>query len=381
MLIIQGAHILEHDRVADVAIAQGSITAVATRLEPKPGDRLVDGSGKMLIPGYIDIHVHGAGDADVFDGDLVALETLSRTLAQLGTTAFLATTMVRPGNNDHIRLIADCLSRNLGGARLLGLHLEGPFISQEKRGGILTNSIYSYTPTALDELLELCGKSLRMMTMAPELPDCRQLVQQLKSRSVIPALGHSNCTYEEAKTAFDWGVRHITHLFNAMPGLHHRFPGPIVAALEDERVTAQLICDGHHIHPAVLRLVYRLLGLKRLLVVTDGMRSMGLPDGIYRYNGKDYRAQNGVARYLDDDTLIGSTQSLARMGRNLIDFVGISQKEVSRVCSTNQAQLLGMEDRLGKVQVGMEADLVLLNSEGSVDLTLVRGEIVYQAKA
>ncbi|HNR68647.1 MAG TPA: N-acetylglucosamine-6-phosphate deacetylase [bacterium] len=380
-MIIKKARLSGFDANVDVRIDHETIANIANELTAAADEPVVEGYEKWLVPGFIDLHIHGAGGADVFDGTLAALQTISRTLAGLGTTAFVATTMVRPHDNDHIRMVADHVRTDLGGARLLGLHLEGPFINPEKRGGILIDSIYPYTAPALNEIFALSGDALRMMTIATELPHSQELLDTLLQRSVIPALGHSNCTYEEARSAFASGVGHVTHLFNAMPGLHHRLPGPAAAVFEDERVTAQVICDGHHLHPAMVRLIYRLLGTKRTIVVTDGMRSLGLPDGTYSYNGKLYRAEGGAARYVDDGTLIGTTQSLGQMRKNLIAFTGASLPEVAKCCSENAARLLGMQDQIGGIQVGMQADLVLLNPDQSVYMTIVKGKIVYRNDA
>ena len=280
-MLIKGAYI-----VLDVSINGKTIQAIGVNLDAKPGAHIIHAAGNWLVPGFIDVHVHGAGGADVFDGSEEALQTLSSTLAKLGTTAFVATTMVRMRDNSHIRCIADHVGKDLGGARLLGLHLEGPFINSDKRGGILPESIFPFTDTAWKQVHDLAGPALKMMTVAPELPDSDKLIHTLLQSSIVPALGHSDCTFEEAQKSFEQGIRHVTHLFNAMPGLHHRFPGPIVAVLLDDRVTVQMICDGIHVHPAILKWIYRAVGSERVLVVTDGMSSLGMPDGVYRYNGK-----------------------------------------------------------------------------------------------
>ena len=264
----------------------------------RPGGISLDAGGRIVAPGFIDVHVQGAGGADVLDGSPEALQVMSRTLARLGTTSFLGTTVADPGSgHEHLRMMREHTNTDLDGATLLGVHLEGPFINPAKKGGIAPGGIYPSSQAGLDELYDAAGETLRMMTIAPELPGNLDIIRRLVEPGTVAAFAHSSATYDELRAGFEAGISHVTHIFNAMTPLHHRDPGPLAAIFEHPSVTAQIISDGHHVHPAVVRLLLRVLGKDRCVCITDGVQGMGLPDGRYRYNGREYDSIDGVARY------------------------------------------------------------------------------------
>ncbi|MGE5410316.1 MAG: N-acetylglucosamine-6-phosphate deacetylase, partial [Clostridiales bacterium] len=309
-----------------------------------------------------------------------ALENISKTLARLGTTTYLGTTVVRPKeDNKHLRLARQYVNKDLGGARLLGFHLEGPFINLKKKGGLDPNSIYEPSPKALDEILDVLGDTLKMMTIAPEVPGNLDLINLLVKNKVIASFAHSDANYEETKAGFEAGISHVTHLFNAMQPLSHRSPGPLGAIFENGKITAQLISDGHHLHPSVVNLAYKLLGSERCICITDGMQAMGLPEGKYQYNGREYISKSGAAKY-PDGTLIGSTMSLGNIAVKFMEFTKCTFKTAMQTITTNPAKLLGIYDKKGSVDIGKDADLVLLDSDYSVYMTIVNGQIVYKKK-
>ncbi|RKY57988.1 MAG: N-acetylglucosamine-6-phosphate deacetylase, partial [Candidatus Neomarinimicrobiota bacterium] len=200
----------------------------------------IDIAGKIVAPGIIDIHIQGAGGGDVLDGNLSSLQAMSKTLARFGVTGFLATTVMNPDrNNRHLQVLADHWSDDLGGARILGCHLEGPFINPEKRGGIAEGAIYPPSGERLSEIFDLLGNGLKMMTIAPEIDGSRNVITELLKHGCIPSFGHSRANYRQAKEAFAKGLEHVTHVFNAMLPLHHREPGPLLALLESDRATVQ----------------------------------------------------------------------------------------------------------------------------------------------
>lgn len=360
--------------VRDGRIERIDPTDVAPRAE-----RQLDAEGRLLVPGLIDVHIQGAAGADVLDATPQALETISRACARHGVTGFLATTVYKPEqDNTHLTIAADCMGHDLGGAELLGTHLEGPFIASAKRGMIQPDCLGQPTAALLDRIYDCTGDSLRMMTMAPELPGSLDLVRPLVANGVIAALGHTAATYEEALRGFDAGIHHVTHLFNAMPGMHHRAPGPLAAVFERADVTAQVIVDGVHIHPSMVRLAYGQLGADRFVTITDGIQAMGLPDGQYVYNGLDYEAKEGTARY-HDGTLIGTALGLNQMTARLMKYTGCSLTTAIQAATKNPARLLGLDARKGALAPGYDADLVLFDDDLSVYATLVAGRIVYQA--
>ncbi len=380
-LLIKDCRLYDADRTAPlcaVLIRDGVIDEIGPVDAPVRAERVLDAGGRTLAPGFIDVHIQGAGGADVLDATPEALETIARTCARFGVTGFLATTVYKPGQeNRHLRVAAECMGRDLGGATLLGTHLEGPFISPRKRGMIRPECLAEPSPSVLKEIRGLTDASLKMMTIAPELPGSLELIPALQGRDVIAALGHTNATYDEAARGFDAGIRHVTHLFNAMPSLHHRVPGPLAAVFERGDVTAQVITDGVHIHPAMVRLAFTALGASRFIPITDGMQAMGLADGTYSYNGIEYEAKDGTARYADG-TLIGTALGLNRMLARFVRFTGCSVATAIDTASQNPSDLLGLGAKKGAVRVGYEADLILIDEDFTVDATMVGGQIVYE---
>ncbi len=287
--------------------AEGSAPGAGGRSRARDDKSLVDAEGRTVVPGFIDVHVQGAGGADVLDGTAEALATISRACCRFGVCGFLATTVYRPGgDNSHLAGVRRAMNMDLGGARLLGAHLEGPFISRAKRGMILPECICDPSPLVMDDIERLSGDSLRMMTIAPELTGSLEIIRRLADSGVIASFGHSSASYEQALKGIEAGITHVTHLFNAMPSLHHRSPGPLLAIFKADGPTVQIIPDGVHLHHRVIKFAYELLGADRCVTITDGLQAMGLPEGRYVYNGIEYESKGGSARY-HDGTLIGTT--------------------------------------------------------------------------
>jgi N-acetylglucosamine-6-phosphate deacetylase len=342
-----------------------------------PCENTLDAEGRIIAPGFIDVHIQGAGDADVLDGTVEALSAISRTSARFGVTGFLATTVFKPGGpNEHLAVAADCVGRDLGGAALLGIHLEGPFISTVKKGMIQPDCICPPSRQILDEILNATGDHLNLMTIAPELPECLPIIRSLVDSGTVASFAHSDATYEQTLAGFDAGISHVTHLFNAMAPCHHRSPGPLVAIFQDDHVTAQLIPDGVHIHPAVLRLAFEMLGPERTIPITDGMQAIGLGDGKFVYNGIEYESKDGTARYADG-TLIGTALGLSQLLKRFVDFTDCPLDTAIRTVTQNPAGLLGLQDRKGAIAVGKDADLVLLDADLNVHTTIVGGKVVF----
>ena len=340
-------------------------------------DNTLDAAGRIIAPGFIDVHIQGAGGADVLDGTVEALSAISLTSARFGVTGFLATTVFRPdGGNEHLAVAADCVGRDLGGAALLGIHLEGPFISTVKKGMIQPDCICPPSRQVLDEILDATKGHLDLMTIAPELPDSLPIIRSLVDSGIVASFAHSNATYEQTLIGFDAGISHVTHLFNAMAPCHHRSPGPLVAIFQTDHVTAQLIPDGVHIHPAVLRSAFEILGPERTIPITDGMQAIGLGDGKFVYNGIEYESKDGTARYADG-TLIGTALGLSQLLKRFVDFTDCPLDAAIRTVTHNPAKVLGLQDRKGGIAVGKDADLVLLDENLSVSKTIVGGKVVF----
>lgn len=361
-----------------ILIKDGKIDRLVPSEDEALADRVIEAEGRCLAPGFIDVHIQGAGGADVLDNTEEALSSLAKTCARFGATSYLATTVYKPGqDNSHLSLAADCVGRDLGGAALLGIHLEGPFIALPKRGMIQPDCLCEPTQETLDAINELCRGHLSMMTLAPELPGALKLIKSLESQNCIASLGHTNATYEQTVQGFDAGIHHVTHLFNAMRSLHHRDPGPLAAIFNHDSVTAQVIPDGVHIQPPVLELALSHLGPERVILITDGMQALGLPEGQYVYNDLDYVSSGGTARY-HDGTLIGTAVGLSDLVKRTIELTGCSLPAAIDMVTKNPAKLLGLDHRKGAIEEGMDADLVLLNEDLSVRKTLAAGQVVYE---
>ncbi len=368
----------EDRRTTSILIESGTIIQVGEARAKTGCHDILDAQGRIIAPGFINVHIQGAGGADILDGTPEALGTISKTCARFGTTSFLATTVFKPGrDNRHLALAAECVGQDLGGANLLGIHLEGPFISPLKRGMILPECICPPSSEILEKIRSITKGHLKMMTVAPELPGNLPIIRSLAESGAIASFGHSNASFEQTLDGFDAGISHVTHLFNAMPPIHHRSPGPLVAIFQTEHVSAQLISDGVHIHPAVLRLAFETLGPGRSVAITDGMQAIGLGDGIFVYNGVEYESKEGVARY-KDGTLIGTALGLNQMLQRLMAFTGCLLDAAIRTVTENPARLLGFDHSKGSIAAGKDADLALLEDDLSVCTTIVAGRVVWE---
>lgn len=364
-----------------ILIENGVIKQIGQLKTTMACDHVLDAQGRIVAPGFIDVHIQGAGGADILDGIPEALGAISRTCARFGTTGFLATTVFKPGlNNRHLDFAADCVGRDLGGAHLFGIHLEGPFISGQKRGMIQPECICPPSSEVLQEIRSVTKGHLRMMTIAPELPGSLSIVRSLVESGTIASFGHSSASFEQTLDGFGAGISHVTHLFNAMPSIHHRAPGPLIAIFQSEHVTAQLITDGVHIHPAVLRHTFETLGPNRSIAITDGMQAIGLGDGIFVYNGIEYESKDGAARY-KDGTLIGTAIGLNQMLQRLMAFTDCPLDTAIKTVTENPARLLGLDDKKGTIAAGKDADLVILEEDLSVRATIIAGRIVFEDEA
>ncbi|UCD51912.1 MAG: N-acetylglucosamine-6-phosphate deacetylase, partial [Phycisphaerales bacterium] len=345
------------DAPCSVLVRDGRIERVGDIATVTDRGPELDARGRLLAPGLIDVHIQGAGGTDTLDATPEALATIAQACARFGVTGFLATTVYKPNEpNEHLRVARDCIGQDLGGAVLLGIHLEGPFIASEKRGMIQPNCLTESTGATLDQIYEQTGDGLKMMTIAPELPGSLDLIRRLVSDGMVASLGHTTATYDETLRGFDAGINHVTHLFNAMPGMHHRAPGPLAATFERSDVTAQVIIDGVHVHPSMIRLAYAALGPDRFVTITDGMQAMGLPDGLYVYNSVEYEAKDGTARY-HDGTLIGTALGLSQMAARLSTYTGCGLPTAIRTVTENPARVLGLADKKGAIRTGYDADL------------------------
>ncbi len=354
---------------ADLHVLDGRISHPPADSEP---EKNLSAEGLYVAPGFLDLQVNGGGGQAFAEADAPSLQAIADSHVAGGTTGFLATAITSPLSA--MRRALETV-RRADHPAVLGMHLEGPFISPKRAGAHNPRHILTPSREELVRLLEGCEELVRLVTLAPELEGAGDLIENLLAAGAVPALGHSDATYEQAMESVRRGVRSFTHLFNAMRGFHHREPGAVGAAL-DADAFVELICDGVHVHPAAVRLVARARGFDSICLVTDAMAAAGLSDGEYSLGGLPVTVRDGVAR-LADGTLAGSTLTMNQAVKNFMDYTGCSLPEAVRCASLNPARLLGLEQRKGSLEGGKDADLVIFNDELTVHYTIVGGEIAF----
>lgn len=332
------------------------------------GTTVVDFGGDFVVPGLIDLHVHGCGGADTMDGSTTALSQMAESLLRQGTTSFLATTMT--SGAEHLRKVlsvGESWDSTPMQAEFLGFHMEGPCISPEHRGAqsVLQEAEVLGAVAAIT-------RQVKIVTLAPELAAAQPYMDLAQSAGFLVSAGHSSASFEQMQQAIEAGVRHLTHAFNAMPGIHHRLPGLLTAALLDPRVSIELIADGIHIHPAVLEMALRLTGPNRVILVSDGTRAVGMPDGEYELGGRQVRLSRGKMT-LPDGTIAGSASSLLEGVRFMTGTVRRPLYESVRMASLHPARLLGLDDSYGCLRAGAWATFLRLDSNLDLKEVWVRG--------
>ncbi|MDQ1037081.1 N-acetylglucosamine-6-phosphate deacetylase [Streptomyces sp. V3I8] len=332
----------------------------------------VDLSGHWVVPGFVDMHNHGGGGASFTSGTVEEILQGVRTHRLHGTTTLVASTVT--GDMDGLAQRAGLLSELAEQGDLAGIHFEGPFISPCRKGAHSEELLRDPDPAEVRKLVDAARGQARMVTLATELPGGIDSVRLLVEHGVIAAIGHTDATYEQTVEAVDAGATVATHLFNAMPVLGHRTPGPIAALLEDERITVELINDGVHLHPASLQLAFHHAGGGRVAFITDAMDAAGFGDGRYMLGPLEVEVADGVARLVEGGSIAGSTLTLDRAFKRAVTVDRLPVEDVVSAISANPARQLGLYDRVGSLEPGKDADLVVLDSGFEVKGVMRRGE-------
>jgi N-acetylglucosamine-6-phosphate deacetylase len=362
-----------------LVVEDARIAALGSREQlPIPTNaRHHDFPGSTLAPGFIDIHIHGGSGHDVMELDTTALATIERGMFKHGVTSYLPTTVTAPlpdtlRSLEHLGKAIRANHRTPGRSRPLGIHLEGPFISHTKRGVHPTENLMSPSPELLRQLHEASGATVRMLTIASELDGAVQTIAEGVLLGMQSSLGHSNATFAQANAGIDAGARHATHTFNAMRSLDHREPGILGAVLSDDRVTADLIADGLHVAPVVIKLFLRAKGVDRAVLITDAISATGMPDGKYKLGGFEVEVKGDRCDL--EGKLAGSVLTLDRAVRNVMRFVPLTLEDAIRLVTLNPARLLGMNETYGTLVTGGAADVVVLTTSGEVVATMTDGQ-------
>ena len=374
--ILQNGYILiENSRISEIGPMENC---------PLHADKILTlQEGQLVLPGFIDIHIHGAGGADAMDGKEEALRIMVEELPKEGTTSFLATTMTQdPATITKALQTIKSFRKNgnlAGESELLGIHLEGPFISPSKAGAQPIDHIIAPQLDLFTEWNEASGNAIKLVTLAPEQPGAKEVIEYLRNSNILCSIGHTNASYQQATEAIKLGASHATHLFNQMTGLHHRDVGAAGAALLNDQVYMEIIADGIHVSPEMIKLALRVKGVDKTILITDAMRAKGMAEGRYELGGQEVIVKGKEAR-LNDGTLAGSILKMNDAIKKVCQFTDCTLQQAIQMASVNPAKQLNIFERKGSIAIGKDADLVIMNSNLDVFTTICRGIIAYRGE-
>lgn len=370
-MIFKDFKLIFTDRIerGSIKVENGKITSFNPDEED---EEMIFGHGRYLSPGFVDIHIHGAGNKDTMEGTFEALNTISKTIAQHGTTTFLPTTMTVDVRD--IRKAVEMAKDSQGkveGANIGGVHLEGPFLSIDAIGAQNPNFVMK---PSIETFKEMVGDNIHLIkniTIAPELEGAKELIPYLRENGINVSMGHTKATYEEAMEGIRAGCNHSTHLFNAMTPFSHREPG-VVGAIFDTDISTETISDGIHVSYPSLRVAYRQKSPDRVLLVTDAMMACGMPDGVYTLGGQPVISKDGSAR-LESGALAGSILTMDKAVKNVYEHTDLALHEVIKMASYNGARFIGAEKSKGRIALGYDADLIIFGENIAIEHVFIQG--------
>ena len=359
-----------------VVIVEGSkVTFVGPREARYPEDtEIINASGKMVAPGFIDMHIHGCAGFDVTEGRRGFLEEMSKFLAKHGVTSFLPTT-VSTTKRKIIRAIKNVKeAQKKKGVNVLGLYLEGPYINIEQAGAQNPRYIMDPDLKEVKEVLDAAGKIMKVVALAPEKVNAIQVIRELRRRGIVASAAHTNASYQEMLVAIEAGLSHVTHVFNAMRGFHCREIGAVGAALLHEELTTELIADGVHVHPSAIKILVKMKGYDKVVLISDAISATGLQDVEYELGGLEIFVKDGVST-LRSGVLAGSTLTLDRAVKNMVELANVPVSEAIKMATLNPARVLGLKTK-GEIKAGADADITILDRNIKVQSVMIRGELL-----
>ncbi len=383
-LVLTGGDIVFPDGVMRdgvVIIEQGKIAGINHISEHTHGDSHapIDCTGTFVCPGFVDLHNQGGMGHSVMDGTVTSVNGMCRAHASHGTTGLLLTPVIEGSTfRKLLPMLAETVGADTGGANVLGIHAEGPFTNPLRKGFMPESGILPPDMKLLEGILDAGGGHIRQMTIAPELDGALDIISRLAKENVVPSLGHSNATLETVLRAIDHGAHHVTHMFNAMSPLHHREPGLAGAALYSTDLSVEVIADGFHIHPWILGLILQNKGSMLTCLITDCMSVMGKDEGRHSTLGQDVVLEDGRLSLAGaPETLAGSVLTMDRAVGNMMNMLGISISDAVFMASASPAAVIGMENSIGRIEIGYNADFAILDKTYRTVKTIVNGRIVY----
>ena len=375
-LLIKNVHIVSHEKVHEnhwLLTENGKIHSFGLMENCPETDNTIDAEHSYLLPGAIEMHIHGADGVDAMDADMEYIEKISAHLPKTGSTSFLATTMTSTIENVERSLMNLADYTYQSGAEMLGIHQEGPFISKKHPGAQHPDHIITPDAEMIRHLQDISGNRIRQITFAPEEDENGTFLETLKELGIIASAGHTDALYETLTEAEKHGVSHVTHLYNGMRGLHHREPGVVGFAYMSDAFV-EIISDGIHSRPEMVKLAYDNITSDRMIMITDAMRAQGLPDGCYDLGGQEVNVAGNEAR-LADGTLAGSVLTMDQAVKNMLAFTGCGWPDIVKMSSYNPARELGITDQKGVIKKGADADLVLYDGEAVLKRTIIKGKV------